>query len=224
MNASTGEKFLIVNADDFGMSRDINRAIACAHGEGIVTSASLMVRQGAAAAAADYAAAHPALAVGLHIDLGQWDYVNGEWMGAYERCAGDDEAAVETDRLVAASDDPREIIRLVAEGTGKVRRRRQRALAVLLDNRDADPDVAAAADAALRGIRDRLGVVAARLVEVGGLREGLSRKKVEQILWFYFGIEAWRTARGFGWSWAEAGGWLAEQATQALVSAGVTPR
>ena len=135
-----------------------------------------------------------------------------------------DEAAVETDRLVAASDDPREIIRLVAEGTGKVRRRRQRALAVLLDNRDADPDVAAAADAALRGIRDRLGVVAARLVEVGDLREGLSRKKVEQILWFYFGIEAWRTARGFGWSWAEAGGWLAEQATQALVSAGVTPR
>ena len=135
-----------------------------------------------------------------------------------------DEAAVETDRLVAASDDPREIIRLVGEGTGKVRRRRQRALAVLLDNRDADPDVAAAADAALRGIRDRLGVVAARLVEVGGLREGLSRKKVEQILWFYFGIEAWRTARGFGWSWAEAGGWLAEQATQALVSAGVTPR
>jgi AcrR family transcriptional regulator len=135
-----------------------------------------------------------------------------------------DEAALEADRLVAASNDAREIIRLVAEGTGKVRRRRQKTLAVLLDNRDADPDVAAAADVALRGIRDRLAVVAARLVEVGGLRGGLSRKKVEQILWFYFGIEAWRTVRGFGWSWAESGGWLAEQATQALVSAGVTPR
>jgi predicted glycoside hydrolase/deacetylase ChbG (UPF0249 family) len=55
----------------------------------------MMVRQAAAPAAADYAAAHPALAVGLHIDLGQWDYVNGEWMVAYERCASDDEAAVE---------------------------------------------------------------------------------------------------------------------------------
>ncbi len=57
----------------------------------------MMVRQAAAPAAADYAAAHPALAVGLHIDLGQWDYVNGEWMVAYERCASDDEAAVEAE-------------------------------------------------------------------------------------------------------------------------------
>jgi chitin disaccharide deacetylase len=57
----------------------------------------MMVRQAAAAAAAEYAAAHPALAVGLHIDLGQWDYVNGEWMVAYERCAPDDEAAVEAE-------------------------------------------------------------------------------------------------------------------------------
>ncbi|QUQ63781.1 TetR/AcrR family transcriptional regulator [Kutzneria sp. CA-103260] len=128
-----------------------------------------------------------------------------------------DEIAVEMDGRVAASTDPREIIGLVADATGRVRRRRQQTLAVLLDNRDADPNVAAAADVAVKGIRDRLAVVAARLVEVGGLREGLSRKKVEQILWFFFGIEAWRTARGFGWSWSEAGSWLAEQAGRALL-------
>jgi predicted glycoside hydrolase/deacetylase ChbG (UPF0249 family) len=90
-------RFLIVNADDLGLSDPVNSGIAEAHERGVVTSASLMVRQAAAPPAAEYAAAHPALAVGLHIDLGQWDYVNGEWMAAYERCPADDEAAVETE-------------------------------------------------------------------------------------------------------------------------------
>jgi predicted glycoside hydrolase/deacetylase ChbG (UPF0249 family) len=90
-------RVLIVNADDLGLSPAINAGIAAAHERGIVTSASMMVRQGAAAAAAEYAAAHPRLAIGLHIDLGQWDYVNGEWMVAYERCAPDDPAAVEAE-------------------------------------------------------------------------------------------------------------------------------
>jgi len=88
---------LIVNADDLGLSDPVNAGIAAAHERGIVTSASLMVSQAAAPAAADYAAAHPALAVGLHLDLGQWDYVNGEWMIAYERCAADDEIAIEAE-------------------------------------------------------------------------------------------------------------------------------
>jgi predicted glycoside hydrolase/deacetylase ChbG (UPF0249 family) len=88
-------RVLIVNADDLGLSAAVNAGIAAAHERGIVTSASMMVRQGAAPAAAEYAAVHPQLAVGLHIDLGQWDYVNGEWMVAYERCAPDDEDAIE---------------------------------------------------------------------------------------------------------------------------------
>jgi predicted glycoside hydrolase/deacetylase ChbG (UPF0249 family) len=91
------ERVLIVNADDLGLSTAVNAGIAAAHERGIVTSASMMVRQGAAPAAAEYAAAHPQLAVGLHIDLGQWDYANGEWMAAYERCAPDDPAAVEAE-------------------------------------------------------------------------------------------------------------------------------
>jgi chitin disaccharide deacetylase len=90
-------RMLIVNADDLGLSEAVSAGIAEAHERGVVTSASLMVRQGAAPAAASYAGAHPALAVGLHIDLGQWDYENGEWMIAYERCAQDDEEAVEAE-------------------------------------------------------------------------------------------------------------------------------
>lgn len=88
---------LIVNADDFGLSKPVNAGIAEAHERGIVTSASMMVRQGEAVAAAGYAEAHPKLALGLHIDLGQWDYVKGEWVVAYERCVDDDEAAVEAE-------------------------------------------------------------------------------------------------------------------------------
>ncbi|HXS48148.1 MAG TPA: ChbG/HpnK family deacetylase [Solirubrobacterales bacterium] len=90
-------RVLIVNADDLGLSEAVNAGIATAHERGIVTSASLMVRQGAAAAAAGYAATHPALAVGLHIDLGQWDYMEGEWTVAYQRCLPDDEAAAEAE-------------------------------------------------------------------------------------------------------------------------------
>ena len=49
-------RFLIVNADDFGVSEGVNRGIARAHEDGIVTSASFMVRPWAAEAAAGLAA------------------------------------------------------------------------------------------------------------------------------------------------------------------------
>jgi predicted glycoside hydrolase/deacetylase ChbG (UPF0249 family) len=85
---------LIVNADDLGLSAGVNRGIAQAHEHGIVTSASLMVRAGHAADAADYACAHPQLSVGLHVDLGEWRYTGEVWIAAYEVVPTDDEAAV----------------------------------------------------------------------------------------------------------------------------------
>jgi chitin disaccharide deacetylase len=90
-------RFLIVNADDFGLSEGANLGIAAAHERGIVTSTSLMVRQSAAQQAAALARGLPALAVGLHLDLGQWDYEEGEWRPAYERCPSDDGDAVESE-------------------------------------------------------------------------------------------------------------------------------
>jgi len=76
------------------MSAPVNAGIAHAHERGIVTSASLMVRQTGAAEVAMLADAHPRLAIGLHLDLGQWDYAGGEWSAAYVRCDQQDEAAV----------------------------------------------------------------------------------------------------------------------------------
>jgi chitin disaccharide deacetylase len=90
----SGERFLIVNADDLGLSAAVNDGIFVAHEEGIVTSASLMVRQGAAPAAAEAAPAHPDLAIGLHLDLGEWVYESGEWTQAYLHCDTDDRDAV----------------------------------------------------------------------------------------------------------------------------------
>jgi predicted glycoside hydrolase/deacetylase ChbG (UPF0249 family) len=75
---------LIVNADDFGRSSGINRGIARAHTEGIVTSTSLMVRYPASAEAATYARSRPSLGVGLHVDLGEWIYADGSWSAVYE--------------------------------------------------------------------------------------------------------------------------------------------
>jgi chitin disaccharide deacetylase len=91
------QRLLIVNADDLGLSEGVNAGIAEAHERGIVTSASLMTRQPAAEGAARLTQRHPTLAVGLHIDIGQWDYESGEWKIAYERCPPGDEAAVEAE-------------------------------------------------------------------------------------------------------------------------------
>ena len=66
------DTYLIVNADDFGQSPGVNRGVIAAHERGVVTSTSLMVRWPSAAAAAAYAREHPALSVGLHVDLGEW--------------------------------------------------------------------------------------------------------------------------------------------------------
>jgi predicted glycoside hydrolase/deacetylase ChbG (UPF0249 family) len=60
-------KRLIVNADDFGLSASINRAVEIAHREGILTSASLMVNAPEAASAITIASKYPKLGVGLHL-------------------------------------------------------------------------------------------------------------------------------------------------------------
>lgn len=90
-------RFLVVNADDLGLCESVNEGILAAHRDGIVTSASLMVRQAAAPSAADRTVEFPRLAVGLHLDLGQWDYVNGEWIQAYSRCNPESAAGVEAE-------------------------------------------------------------------------------------------------------------------------------
>lgn len=62
-------KHLVVTADDFGLSVEVNEAVERAHRDGILTSASLMVGAPAAADAVARARRLPELGVGLHLVL-----------------------------------------------------------------------------------------------------------------------------------------------------------
>lgn len=60
---------LIVNADDFGDTPQVNEAVVRAYRHGILRFASLMVLRPAAEQAADLAKENPGLGVGLHLEL-----------------------------------------------------------------------------------------------------------------------------------------------------------
>lgn len=60
---------LIINADDFGLTGGVNRAITEAHASGVVTSATLMANSQAFADAVERARKLPRLSVGCHVVL-----------------------------------------------------------------------------------------------------------------------------------------------------------
>jgi chitin disaccharide deacetylase len=60
---------LIINADDFGYTSGVNRAIVEAHTRGVVTSATVMANGSAFAEAARLARTVPALSIGCHVVL-----------------------------------------------------------------------------------------------------------------------------------------------------------
>ena len=62
-------KQLVVNADDFGFTRDVNRGIIEAHREGILTATTLMATGGAFDDAVRLARETPSLDVGCHLVL-----------------------------------------------------------------------------------------------------------------------------------------------------------
>ena len=67
----TASRRLIVNGDDFGLAREVNRAIVRAHRDGILTTTSLMVTSPFASEAVQLARDNPGLGVGLHLVLVQ---------------------------------------------------------------------------------------------------------------------------------------------------------
>lgn len=60
---------LIINADDFGLTAGVNRAIGEAHTRGVVTSATLMANGAAFDEAGEQARSAPAMSVGCHVVL-----------------------------------------------------------------------------------------------------------------------------------------------------------
>lgn len=64
-----GPTRVVVNADDLGLTAGVNRAIARAHRDGVVSSASLLAVGRAFDSAVDLLRAHPTLDVGAHLAL-----------------------------------------------------------------------------------------------------------------------------------------------------------
>lgn len=64
-------KKLIVNADDFGITEGVNRAIIEGHTRGAISSATLMANMPAFDSAVRLAKDHPSLGVGLHFNITQ---------------------------------------------------------------------------------------------------------------------------------------------------------
>jgi predicted glycoside hydrolase/deacetylase ChbG (UPF0249 family) len=107
--ATNNRRYLVVNADDFGMSPGVSRGILAAHAHGIVTSTSLMVRPPGSADAVAMSREYPALGIGLHVDLCEWEYIDGEWKLSYEVVPLLDEAAV-ADEVIRQYDRFRELV------------------------------------------------------------------------------------------------------------------
>ncbi|MBI5625202.1 MAG: ChbG/HpnK family deacetylase [Elusimicrobia bacterium] len=63
------QRLVIINADDFGLTRSVNQAVVACHEKGVVTSATLMANAPAFDEAVALAKAHPSLGVGLHFNL-----------------------------------------------------------------------------------------------------------------------------------------------------------
>jgi len=62
-------KRLIVNADDYGLSPGVNQGIVRAHGEGIVTSTTVMVNLPLAREILEVARFNPDLGIGIHLNV-----------------------------------------------------------------------------------------------------------------------------------------------------------
>jgi predicted glycoside hydrolase/deacetylase ChbG (UPF0249 family) len=84
------QRVVIFNADDFGMSEEIDRGILEAHDRGVVTSASLMVDEAHTAAAVEQARQRPALSLGIHVafDHRGRRFVNDQDLKAVRREVG----------------------------------------------------------------------------------------------------------------------------------------
>jgi hopanoid biosynthesis associated protein HpnK len=82
-------KYLIVNADDLGWTEGVNRGIAEAHRNGIVTSASMLANGAAFSSAIELAKSTPALGVGVHLNLSDGKPVAAEAVSSLVNEQGD---------------------------------------------------------------------------------------------------------------------------------------
>ena len=138
--------------------------------------------------------------------------------GLTERASGED-SIQETLAAIADSDDAHEIVDLTLRGTGDVVHRHSRLMTVLIANASADPEIGATFRGTERLLRERFGLITARLETLGALREGLSAERATDVLAYYLSPESWLRLGALGWDPETCRAWLREQLVFALLRA-----
>lgn len=120
---------LIINADDFGYTSGVNRAIVEAHSRGVVTSSTLMAKGAAFAEAAQLAKTIPGLSVGCHVVLTDGEPVLAAGQASSRTTAAHfrDGMVAFAARAIAGSMDPNQI---TAEATAQIRKIQSAGIAV----------------------------------------------------------------------------------------------
>jgi len=129
-----------------------------------------------------------------------------------------DPVVEETLRATRQSSSAHEVIRVTAHGTRVDNERYRDIVQVMKTAAVVDESATAILVQSDLEYRRALSHIARRLSELGALKPGLSQKRATDMLWFYFGREAWHLLVTEGnWSWRDAEDWLSQQAITALI-------
>ena len=124
----------------------------------------------------------------------------------------------ETLSAVYESRAPHDVIDLTAHGTRVDNERYHDIVQVMKAAAAIDESATEILTRSDREYRRALSRIARRLHEMNALKSGVTKQRATDILWFYFGREAWHLlVFDRHWSWDDAERWLSKQAATALI-------
>jgi AcrR family transcriptional regulator len=131
----------------------------------------------------------------------------------------DDPEPRQANAAVRATSDPGEIVSIAAGGTRRIHERYQDIIFGLVRKAPGEPAAQQALDTAVARCISGLKGIAERLVELGVVEPHLGVDGTVDLLWFYFGQNAWYSlVDDRGWSFDRAEQWLSKEALRALTS------
>jgi AcrR family transcriptional regulator len=120
---------------------------------------------------------------------------------------------------VAQTQDPGEVVDLVAHGTRQAHEANWDLLEALVPQCHGEPAAAAVLAAGNAEYLAALAAVAARLARLRALRSDVDETRAVDLLWFYVGGDAWFSLVSHRhWSFDDAERWLAREAKRALLA------
>ena len=129
-----------------------------------------------------------------------------------------DPIAAEMLGRIAQMDNPAAIVRLVAQVCRRLREEFGDTVRVMITTAPHDPKIAEMQAEATAQYRAAFAPVAQRLLDLGGLRDGMDVTQAVDVFWFYFGYAGLFVLHDDNcWSYARAEQWLCEEASHALL-------